>query len=111
MEEERFGVQLGLLVESSGRVQTAVGRVMRWGLGAVDVATNQSNRDALLRDLDDMKVNVGRIERALASAVGELPVAPVEVAEVECPFDDCCQSEPCERFEEVQQALRAGDAV
>lgn len=112
MEEERFGVQLGLLVESSGSVQTAVGRVMRWGLGTIDVATNESNRDALLRALDDMKVNVVRIECALASTVGDLPVAPVvqEVEEVECPFDDCCQSEPCERFEEVQQALRADRA-
>jgi hypothetical protein len=77
VEEERFGVQLGLLVEASGRVQTSVGRVMRWGLGAVDAATNESNRDALLRELDDMKASMGRVERALASSHGELPVTPI----------------------------------
>lgn len=77
MERARFGIQLGLLIETSGRVQTAVGRVMRWGLGAVDVRSNESNRDALLRDLDDMKACVGRVERALVSTSGELPVAPV----------------------------------
>jgi hypothetical protein len=77
IEEERFGVQLGLLVEASGRVQTAVGRVMRWGLGAVDVSTCESNRDALLRDLDDMKASMNRVELALTSSVGSLPIAPV----------------------------------
>lgn len=77
IDEERFGVQLGLLVETSGRLQTSVGRVMRWGLGSVDVVTNESNRDALLRDIDDMKVSMGRVERALMASIGELPVAPV----------------------------------
>lgn len=76
-EVELFGVQLGLLVEASGRVQTSVGRVMRWGLGSVDVHTNESNRDALLRDMEDMKASIGRIERALSPSVGNLPVAPV----------------------------------
>lgn len=26
--------------------------------------------------------------------------------EIECPLDDCCQAEPCERWPEVQAELR-----
>ena len=76
-DEERFGVQLGLLIEAAGRVQAAVGRVMRWGLGAVDVQTSESNRDALLRELDDARASIARVERALMSSIGDLPIAPV----------------------------------
>jgi hypothetical protein len=64
--EELFQVQLGLLVEAGGRVQTAVGKVFHWGLSATDVASGQSNREALLHDLDDLKVAVRRIETVLA---------------------------------------------
>lgn len=77
LDLERFGVQLGLLTESGGRVQSAIGRVMRWGLGAIDTRSNESNRDALLRELDDLKDAIGRVERALMSTVGELPIAPI----------------------------------
>ena len=28
-------------------------------------------------------------------------------SELECPLEDCCQSEPCERLDEAQAALKA----
>lgn len=64
--EETFQLQLGLLIEAGGRVQTAVGKVFHWGLGATDVVTGESNRDCLLRDLDDLKAAAKRIEAALS---------------------------------------------
>lgn len=70
--EELFQIQLGLLVEAGGRVQLATGKVLRWGLCAVDVVTGESNRDGLLRDLDDLKVSIKRIETALTPASAPL---------------------------------------
>lgn len=70
--EELFQIQLGLLVEAGGRVQLTTGKVLRWGLGSVDVVTGESNRDGLLRDLDDLKVSIKRIETALTPASAPL---------------------------------------
>lgn len=84
-EQERFGVQLGSLIETSGRVQASVGKIMRWGLASVDMASGESNRDALLRDLDDLKAAVRSVERVLTDTLGTLPVAPVVQGSVPTP--------------------------
>lgn len=84
-DEERFGVQLGLLVEAGGKVQAAAGRIMRWGLGAVDVVSNESNRDALLREMEDMRATMRRIERELSGTLGELPSSPPVLVEGPAP--------------------------
>ena len=63
--EELFQVQLGSLVEAGARVQTAVGKVLHWGLSAVDVPTGESNHDCLMRELDELQVAIRRIKKSL----------------------------------------------
>lgn len=55
---------LGSLVESAGLVQAASGCALRWGLAGFD-AHGVSNRDNLLRELDDMKSAIKRLEKVL----------------------------------------------
>lgn len=63
--EEALLIQLGSLLEAGGSVQAVVGRVLRWGLGVFDVH-GETNREGLLRDLDDLKAAIKRVEKTLA---------------------------------------------
>lgn len=58
-------VLLGSVVQSSGQVQAATGVILRWGLSAID-AQGTSNRDNLLRELDDLKASIRRLEKVLS---------------------------------------------
>jgi hypothetical protein len=72
--DESLLIQLGFLLEASGGVQTAVGKVLRWGLGAADVVTGETNRQALCRDLDDLKAAIRRVEKGLQPPPAKRPL-------------------------------------
>jgi len=74
-EQFVFVLKLGTLVEASGRVQMAIGSTIRWGLSQRDALQNESNREFLLRELDDLKVAIAQVERALVPVVAPLNVA------------------------------------
>lgn len=62
--DETVVLLLGSLVESAGLVQAATGCVLRWGLSATS-PQGESHRDELLRELDDMKGAIARLEKVL----------------------------------------------
>lgn len=64
-QNEALLLLLGSIVEGSGQVQAAIGVILRWGLSATD-AQGESNRDNLLRELDDLKGAIRRLEKALS---------------------------------------------
>lgn len=76
MRTNEFVMQLGLLIEAAGKVQAVIGNALRWGLSNTNPDTGESNREALLRDLDDLKGSIGKIENALRPAVGSLEIRP-----------------------------------
>lgn len=63
--DEALLLLLGSIVEGSGQVQAAIGVILRWGLGATD-AQGTPNRDNLLRELDDLKGAIRRLEKVLS---------------------------------------------
>jgi len=83
--EEIFVVQLALLAEAGGKVQATLGKALRWGLGTTDMVSGQTHREALLNELDELKISIGRVERALVpvSAMLGAPPCPNEVQPVE----------------------------
>lgn len=75
--DEALAIQLGALLEATGNVAAAIGRAIGWGLGSTN-ARGESNRECLLRDLDDMKAAIRRIERTLTPTSATLPAqAPI----------------------------------
>jgi hypothetical protein len=79
MAGEHIAMQLGILIESAGRVQAVAGRSIRWGLASVSRSSGESNRDILLHDLHDLRQAIARIESSLAPAVGALSAPPETV--------------------------------
>jgi NTP pyrophosphatase (non-canonical NTP hydrolase) len=66
--------KLGYLAEESGEVLAAVGKTLRWGLDSwnpdVPESERETNRDWLIRELQDLKRAISIIEDEL------LPVSP-----------------------------------
>lgn len=74
--EEIFVVQLALLAEAGGKVQATLGKALRWGLGTTDMVSGQTHREVLLNELDELKISIGRIERALVPVSAPLSAPP-----------------------------------
>lgn len=58
---------LGSLIEAAGLVQAATGCVLRWGLSGTG-PQGSSYRDELLREIDDLKSSIRRVESALSGS-------------------------------------------
>lgn len=69
--------KLGYLVEECGEIMAAVGKTLRWGLDSsnpeLPPQKRESNRDWILREIEDLKVAIKIAEEALRH-------------KVECPF-------------------------
>lgn len=60
--------KLGYLIEECGEVLAAVGKSQRWGLESWNPefgASTETNREWILRELQDLKGAISRVESAL----------------------------------------------
>lgn len=66
-QPKTIGDKLGYLVEESGEVNAAVGKTLRWGLDSSnpEIVGGETNRDWLLRELQDLKKAIRIVEAAL----------------------------------------------
>lgn len=109
--DEALMTLLGSLVESAGLVQAATGCVMRWGLTATD-ARGSSNRDNLLRELDDMKGSIKRLEKVLLPS-SMLPSLPANEPTFACGMCGCAGEfyEPWDLCEHCGKAPGAAEFI
>ena len=67
---EGFDFALAHLVEECGEVLAAAGKTQRWGLYSTNpelpVAEQETNRDWLCRELDDLQGAIGRLRQEIA---------------------------------------------
>ena len=62
--------KLGYLVEECGEVLAAVGKTQRWGLESRNPkpgSSRETNREWILRELDDLENAIAFVRKALAS--------------------------------------------
>lgn len=65
--------KLGYLVEECGEVLAAIGKTQRWGLENFNPepgASRETNREWILRELDDLENACGIVRRALDGSMG-----------------------------------------
>jgi len=68
-EPRNTKAKLGYFVEECGEVLAAVGKTQRWGLESRNPepgASQETNRQWILRELQDLKGAIARVETALA---------------------------------------------
>lgn len=69
-----FDFALAHFVEEAGEALAADGKTQRWGLYSVNPELppeqQESNRDWLLRELDDLEGTINRLRRAIAKGDG-----------------------------------------
>ena len=67
--------KLGYLVEECGEVMAAVGKSIRWGIESFNpelpAEERETNRDWILRELQDLKGAISRVEKRLAPKKGK----------------------------------------
>ncbi len=68
-EPQTLEQKLGYLVEECGEVMAAVGKTIRWGLESFNPelppAQQETNRDWILREIQDLKGAIERVEKRL----------------------------------------------
>jgi len=72
-EPKNMQQRLGYLVEECGEVLAAAGKTIRWGLDGFNPepgASRETNAEWLLREIQDLKGAISRIETYLREHVG-----------------------------------------
>ena len=83
--QKGFTKQLAHLVEECGEVLSAAGKTQRWGLDSVNPllppSEQETNGDWLLRELQDLKAAIWRLEQTLYTKHNLAAVKPFEPRE------------------------------
>jgi NTP pyrophosphatase (non-canonical NTP hydrolase) len=74
-EPKTLSQKLGYLTEECGEVLAAIGKTQRWGLDSVNPelppTEQETNRDWILRELDDLDRASSYVRKALTQEEGE----------------------------------------